>query len=149
MGHKDLDSLYPIVQEARRISDEFHLGFSFKWDQGDYETRIDISEQGYCFLGNGQLPLIGYQIFCPDILDYHNKIIIEFEEESKPNKGAKRRKGHFEFNKRDVRRDEYYKLGKFDVLKIWESNKNWKEDLKQFLIITHAKRKLDCQSPLG
>lgn len=149
MGHKDLDSLFPIVQEARRISDEFGMGFSFRWDMGDYETRVDINESGHTWLGSGQLPLTGYRIFCPDIMDYKNKIIIEFEEECKPNKGAKRRKGHFEFNKRDVKRDWYYKLGKFDVLKIWSSNKKWKEDLKQFLIITYAKRKIDCQSPLG
>lgn len=75
-------------------------------------------------------------------MDYQNKIIIEFEEEAKPNKGAKRRKGHFEGNKRDVRRDWYYTIAKFEVLKIWQSNKNWKEDLKQFLIKTYAKRKL-------
>ncbi len=149
MGHKDLDSLFPIVQEARRISDEFNLGFSFKWDQGDYETRVDISESGHTWLGSGQLPLVGYRIFCPDILDYHNKIILEYDEESKPNKGAKRRKGHFEGNKRDERRKWYYTIAKFDFFIIWQSNKNWKEDLKQFLIKTYAKRKIDCQSPLG
>lgn len=146
MGHKDLMSLFPIVQEARRISDEFDLRFSFKWDQGDYETRIDISSLGTCFIGNGKLPLIGFEMYCPDILDYNNKIIIEYEEEAKSNKGAKRRKGHFEGNNRDLKRDWAYTRAKFDLLKVWESDKKWKEKLKQFLIITYAKRKLDCQS---
>lgn len=142
MGHRDLDSLFPIVQEARRISEEYNLGFSFRWDQGDYETRIDISDLGTCFIGNGKLPLIGFEMFCPDILDFHNKIIIEYEEEAKPNKGAKRRKGHFEGNNRDLRRDWAYTRARFDYLKIWESDKNWKDTLKQFLIKTYAKRRL-------
>jgi len=140
MGHRDLMSLYPVYQECKKISDELNFGFSFKWDQGDYETRIDINEDGNCVLGNGQLPLIGYEMFCPDILDYTNRIIIEFEEECQPDKGAKKRKGHFEINTRDVRRGKYYNKAKFDLLRIWESDKQWKKTLKQFLVDTYHNR---------
>lgn len=142
MGHRDFDRIYPVWQEANRISEEFGLGFRFKFDQGNYETRIDISDLGTCFIGNGKLPLIGFEMFCPDVLDFHNKIIIEYEEEAKPNKGSKRRKGHFEGNNHDLKRDWAYTKAKFGVCKIWESDKKWKETLKQFLIKTYAKRQI-------
>lgn len=103
---------------------------------------MDIDEKGNTWLGSGQLPLIGYRIFVPDIMDYQNKIIIEFEEECKPNKGGKRRKGHCDLNNRDVRRDWAYTQAKFSLLKIWESDRDWKEKLKIFLIKCYAERKI-------
>lgn len=133
-------SLYPIYAECKRLNDEFNFGFHFTWDQGSYETRIDINEDGNCFLGNGKLPLIGYTMKCPDILDFHNKIIIEFEEECKPDKGARKRKGHFDIGTKDTQRDTLYNKAKFDVLKIWQSDKEWKKTLKKFLHYIYCKR---------
>ena len=139
MGVKDLASLFPIYLEAKKISEEYNLGFQFKIDHGSYETRIDISDLGTCFIGNGKLPLIGFDMFCPDLLDYHNKIILEYEETARPNKGAKRRKGHLEVNNHDQNRDWAYARAKFLVLKIWDSDKDWKTHLKKFLIETFTK----------
>jgi len=140
MGHKDLMSLYPIVQECRRLEGQYNWGYQFKWDQGDYETVITINSDGSWESIGHKVGTVHYnKIYVPDIIDFHNKIIIEFEEEAKPNTGylgAKKHKGHFQElpTSRDEERDSWYELAKFDVLKIYESQKDWKERLKNFLL---------------
>lgn len=143
MGHKDLTTLYKIVTKCRVLELEHNWGIDFKWDQGSFETRIDIHEDlGYSFFVNGGLPLVGYKMWNPDILllyKGHPIGCIEYEEESKPNKGSKRRKGHFEGNNHDKARDEAYQKAKLPLLKIWQSSEQstWSHKIKEFLINIH------------
>src|SRR5579871_458419 len=125
MGHKDIDKLHRINRYVMILNKEKNWYFNFKVDNGSFETRIDCNENGHVVLGNGQLPLIGYEMNCPDLLDWNDGIIIEFEEEAKKNTGyfhAKKNKGHSDYtNTKDTIRDSHYK--KFILLKIWESDK--------------------------
>jgi len=135
--------IWPIVKHARELEKQYEWGFIFRWDQGSYETRLDIREDGIWTIGNGNLPLDDFTMICPDILVmFQGRVVgvIEFEEEAKPDKGAKKRKGHFEGNKRDSKRDGLYKAAKLDLLKIWESNKDWNKDIKKFLVVLYCKR---------
>lgn len=141
MGRIDLVKIHPIYRFATDLSKEKGWPFQFKEDSGDYETAILIEKfTGDCRKPptNGKFNWAGYwELFCPDILDFNNKIIIEYEEEAKPNtrNGAKLNKGHFpeQLNKRDQRRDMFYEIAKFRVCKIWESHKDWKPTLEDFL----------------
>jgi len=75
----------------------------------------------------------------PDLIDFKNKIIIEYQEESKGRQGVLRRhgkinkKGHDEFS--DENKDIFYDVAKFNQLKIWENTplKKQNEELKEFL----------------
>jgi len=140
----DLDILFKIYNEIIRLNKVNSWYFNFKLDSGDYETRIDITETGLVMLGNGRLPLPGYEMKCPDLLDYSKKAIIEFEESAKKSTGyfhAELHKGHTEYtNTRDTERDKLYSLIKFQVLKIWDwelKNDSWKEKLESFLKSIH------------
>lgn len=143
MGHKDLMSLHRIYEKIKIISKENNLSYNFKVDDGDWETAIEfIGERSYH-------PPISVdwsnnpQIFCPDLLDYENKIIIEFEEEiGNPRSSARlARKGHNREgdlpNKRDTRRKEFYDDGNFQCFQIWESDDKWEQKLES-LLITHT-----------
>lgn len=140
MGQIDIDSLMMVYRETVRLADVHSLPFSFSVDHGTYETAIE-------FVGNvSHHPPMSKNwdsnptIFCPDLLDFHNKIIIEWEEEvGNRRPGAKlAKKGHNREGdmdtKRDSRRTQYYKSGKFRVLRIYESDKMWKEKLEAFLL---------------
>lgn len=142
MGHKDLMSLHRIYERIKIICRENHLSYNFKVDDGSWETAIEfIGERSYH-------PPISVdwsnnpQIFCPDLLDYENKIIIEFEEEIGPPRiGAKLAiKGHNHKgdlpNKRDFKRNEYYKDGNYTLFQIWKSDERWAQKLEK-LLITH------------
>ena len=142
MGHKDLMSLHRIYEKIKIISKENNLSYNFKVDDGDWETAIEfIGERSYH-------PPISVdwsnnpQIFCPDLLDYENKIIIEYEEEvGNPRPGAKlATKGHNRegdlANKRDFRRNEFYADGNFSCFQIWKSDEQWAQKLER-LLITH------------
>ena len=142
MGHKDLMSLHRIYEKIKIISKENNLSYNFKVDDGDWETAIEfIGERSYH-------PPISVdwsnnpQIFCPDLLDYENKIIIEFEEAiGNPRPGARLAiKGHNREgdlpNKRDTRRKEFYDDGNFHCFQIWESDDKWEQKLER-LLITH------------
>lgn len=144
MGHKDLKSLHLIYEETKQLSRENHWYFNFKVDDGDYETRIDIAESGLFMRGNGKLPLQGYEMKCPDLIDFSKKTIIEFEESAKKSTGyfhAEHHKGHTEYtNTRDTKRDHLYDIIGFSVLKIWDwelKDGSWKEKLRLFLEKTH------------
>ena len=64
----------------------------------------------------------GFRQFVPDLIDFKNKIIIEYQEESEGRQGVLRRrgkinkKGHDEFSDED--KDLFYDLAKFNQLKI-------------------------------
>ena len=81
----------------------------------------------------------GFRQFVPDLIDFKNKIIIEYQEECKGRQGVLRRrgkinkKGHDEFSDED--KDIFYELAKFNQLKIWENTPQdeQNEELKNFL----------------
>jgi len=139
MGEIDIEQLMKIYRECIAICKEYHLSYSFRVDHGTFETAIEfIGSKSYhppISENWNQSP----HIFCPDLLDYYNKIIIEYEEGvggSKP--GAKlARKGHHREGdmdtKRDVRRNLYYKDAKFRVLRIYEADTLWQKKLTDFL----------------
>jgi len=143
MGHKDLVSLHKIYERIKIISKENNLSYNFRVDDGSWETAIEfIGEKSY------HPPLSADwsnnpQIFCPDLLDYENKIIIEYEEEvGNPRSGAKlARKGHNREgdipNKRDSKRNVFYADGNFTLFQIWDSDEDWAQKLEKFLI-THT-----------
>ena len=140
MGHKDLDSLHTIYEKIKTICKTNDLPYHFNVDDGDWETAIEFSD------GNNYHPPISQDwsanpvIFCPDLLDYENRIIIEFEEEvGKQLPGAKlAKKGHNRegdfASKRDDKRNYFYKQGGFKMLQIWNSDNKWISKLEAFLI---------------
>jgi len=140
MGQVDIENLFRIYDEANSIIKKHSLLMRFTIDHGTYETAIE-------FVGKRSFhpPLsknwdTNPDIFCPDLLDYHNKIIIEYEEEvGNPKSGAKlAKKGHNGEgdidNKRDSRRNEHFINCDFKLLRIWESDDCWKEKLENFLL---------------
>jgi hypothetical protein len=145
MGQSDIDKLNQIYTICNQTANLLDLQFQFKEDSGNYETAIGITEDGHM-----ERPLIdstwkayknNKKLFCPDILDYSNKIIIEYDETpGQPRRGAKlARKGHDPdgMDLRTSTRDLYYALAKFRVLKIFDyefHDSRWKIKLVQFLI---------------
>jgi len=140
MGEIDIDHLMKIYRECVELCKVHHLPYSFSVDHGTYETAIE-------FIGSKSYhPPISENwnqnpdIFCPDLLDYHNKIIIEYEEEVGERRAGSKlaRKGHHREGdmdtKRDVRRNLYYNDGKFRVLRIYDSDMLWQKKLAGFLI---------------
>ena len=140
MGQVDIENLFRIYDAANSIIKKHSLLISFKIDHGTYETAIE-------FVGNRSFhpPLSKNwdthpDIFCPDLLDWHNKIIIEYEEEiGEPRGGAfLAKKGHHREgdmdNKRDTRRGKFYNEAGFHILRIWEFDKLWREKLENFLL---------------
>ena len=140
MGHQDITSLFTIKDEINIICKKNNLNFSFKVDIGNYETALE-------FVGvNVFHPPISKDwstnpiILCPDLLDYPNGMIIEYEEEignrragAQLAKKGHNREGDFD-NSRDSRRNKFYKRGGFHILRLWESDKDWKEKLEEFLL---------------
>ena len=140
MGEIDIDHLMKIYRECVELCKVHHLPYSFSVDHGTYETAIEFTDDKLYHPPISENWNQNPDIFCPDLLDYHNKIIIEYEEEvGERCSGAKlARKGHHREgdmdNKRDTRRAQFYKLGGFHILRIWESEKLWKEKLEKFLV---------------
>lgn len=139
MGETDIEKLFDIYYEALLIAKKYDLPYRFKIDEGTYETAIEfIDEKTFhppISLTWSTKPVI----FCPDLLDYHHKIIIEYEEEvGELQKGAKlatkghNREGDID-NKRDEKRNQYYNQAGFSVLRIWKSDDLWRDKLKTFL----------------
>lgn len=139
MGNVDLEKLFDIYYEALYIAKKYNLPYHFKIDEGTYETALEFIED------KSYHPPISTTwkpkpvIFCPDLLDYYHKIIIEYEEEvGEPQLGAKlatkghNREGDFD-TKRDEKRNRYYNLAGFSVLRIWKSDNFWRDKLKTFL----------------
>lgn len=131
-----------INEEIKKICKQHNLPYRFKIDHGNFETAIEFWAMGYFHPPKSkdweEARKEQREIKCPDLLDYENKLIIEYEEESKPGKssGKMGKKGHWEENKRDENRDYLYRIGGFKVLKLWESeykDDTWKVKLEEFL----------------
>src|SRR5689334_991495 len=120
MGERDLTKLEIINSEIQRLNKLYDWHFYFRVDTGNKENAIQIEEKGTFHIPT--MESLG-KILIPDLIDFSHRLIIEFEEEAEPNTGycsAKRRKGHFPelLNIKDEECDKYYKLIKFDLLKI-------------------------------
>lgn len=127
MGTNDILRIHPVYRTLTNQCKKFSWPYQFKEDLGSFETSIEFWEMGYYHPPKSknwdESKKRGTQIICPDILDYNNKIIIEYEEEPKPGKkgGKLGKKGHIEESNRDTNRDQLYRMGGFRFCKIWES----------------------------
>jgi hypothetical protein len=148
MGIQDLQKLFDINKQIKQIDKENYYNFMIDTDTKEGKTRIIIDEFGVWkkvpFLTKeqaGKFRKKGFRQFVPDLIDFKNKIIIEYQEESKGRQGILRRrgkinkKGHDEFSDED--KDMFYELAKFNQLKIWENTplEEQKEELKEFFKI--------------
>jgi len=146
MGIQDLEKLFDISEQIKQIDKENYYNFLIDTDTKEGKTRIVIDEFGTW----KKVPILtekqalefrkkGFRQFVPDLIDFKNKIIIEYQEESKGRQGVLRRrgkinkKGHDEFSDED--KDIFYELAKFNQLKIWENTSlvKQKEELQDFL----------------
>ena len=149
MGAQDLQKLFEIKNQIQQIDKKNDYNFIIDSDTKEGRTRIIIDEFGTW----EKMPNLteeqaseyrrkGFRQFVPDLIDFKNKIIIEYQEECKGRQGVLRRrgkinkKGHDEFSDED--KDIFYELAKFNQLKIWENtpeveqNKELKVFLKTF-----------------
>ena len=149
MGAQDLQKLFEIKNQIQEIDKEKDYNFIIDSDTKEGRTRIIIDEFGtWKKMPNlteeqaSEYRRKGFRQFVPDLIDFKNKIIIEYQEECKGRQGVLRRrgkinkKGHDEFSDED--KDIFYELAKFNQLKIWENtpeveqNKELKVFLKTF-----------------
>ena len=148
MGAQDLQKLFEIKNQIQQIDKKNDYNFIIDSDTKEGRTRIIIDEFGtWKKMPNlteeqaSEYRRKGFRQFVPDLIDFKNKIIIEYQEESKGRQGVLRRrgkinkKGHDEFSDED--KDLFYKLAEFNQLKIWEntSPEEQKEELEKFLKI--------------
>ena len=145
MGIQDLQKLFEINQQIKQFDKKKHYNFIIDTDTKEGKTRIVIDEFGTWkktpYLTEEQAIEFrkkGFRQFVPDLIDFKNKIIIEYQEESKGRQGVLRRrgkinkKGHDEFSDED--KDLFYELAKFNQLKIWENTslKEQKDRIRKF-----------------
>jgi hypothetical protein len=149
MGIQDLQKLFEIKNQIQQIDKKNFYNFIIDSDTKEGRTRIIIDEFGTWIktpnLTEEQASEYrkkGFRQFVPDLIDFKNKIIIEYQEECEGRQGVLRRrgkinkKGHDEFSDED--KDIFYELAKFNQLKIWENtpqveqNKELKVFLKAF-----------------
>ena len=155
LGLSDLVPLHDIYNECRRLEKEFNWGFQWKVDNGAYETAIEFYETiQFPFKLEAYHPPISKDwstvrfLKCPDILHWDDKgvkIAIEYEEEPKLSKlGPKKgKKGHSEFNSKDVERNTLYKLSGIYLFQVWQTHYedgSYKKKLKKFLTDVYCKR---------
>ena len=146
MGIQDLEKLFHINQQIKNIDKQNEYNFVIDTDTKEGKTRIIIDEIGTWkkvpVLTKEQAEVFrkkGFRQFVPDLIDFKNKIIIEYQEESEGRQGILRRrgkinkKGHDEFSDED--KDIFYDLAKFSQLKIWENTpvEKQREELETFL----------------
>lgn len=144
MGHVDIEKLHKIYRACTDFSTLGSLPFRFLEDAGHQETAIIIREDGIVSRPDrieitvGELAgieKIQARCFVPDVMDFTNKIIVEFEETY-----TTKKKGH-DPDGNDLRtswRDLYYGLGAFRLLKIFDyefkDERVWKIKLFRFLM---------------
>ena len=148
MGIQDIQKLFEINQQIKEIDKKNYYNFVIDTDTKEGRTRIFIDEFGTWektpHLTEEQATDYrkkGFRQFVPDLIDFKNKIIIEYQEECKGRQGVLRRhgkinkKGHDEFSDED--KDIFYELAKFNQLKIWENTPQDEQnkELENFLKI--------------
>ena len=153
MGIQDLEKLFHINEQIKEIDKERKYNFVIDTDTKEGKTRIIIDEFGKWekarYLTKEQAENFrkkGFRQFVPDLIDFKNKIIIEYQEESEGRHGVLRRhgkinkKGHDEFSDED--KDMFYDIANFDQLKIWENTtpEKQREELEIFLTLFSANK---------
>lgn len=144
MGEVDIAKLMEIYVFVLDFCKGRNIFFRFAVDEGKFETAIEFisfTEAVHPPISSSWTALRknGNAIYVPDLLDFPNKIIIEYEEESKPMKGPKIiKKGHSEESTVDMLRDKFYKDAGFRLFKVWESDIEWKKKLGEFLLRCNA-----------
>ncbi len=152
MGTQDLEKLFFIKQQIEEFDEKNHYNFVVDTDTKEGKTRIVIDEFGTW----KKVPSLteeqaddyrkkGFRQFVPDLIDFKNKIIIEYQEESQGSQGVLRRrgkinkKGHDEFSDED--KDLFYHLAKFNQFKIWENTPLDEQnvELRKFLTSSSSK----------
>ena len=146
MGIQDIKKLFEIKQQIKQIDKKKYYNFIIDTDTKEGKTRIIIDEFGTwkktpCMTEEQatEYRRKGFRQFVPDLIDFKNKIIIEYQEECKGRQGVLRRrgkinkKGHDEFSDED--KDIFYELAEFNQLKIWENTPQDEQnkELKNFL----------------
>ena len=155
MGKRDIETLNKICCFANAFCKLAGLPFRFKEDAGDYETAIVFNEEAKtCRIpeSHEDWDKIPYPeaLICPDISDYDNRIIFEYEEEGQKKRPGARltSKGHGPegdiSNKRDTRRNQFYLDNNFYLLRIWESQLKleiiWKIRVIEFILNCYKKK---------
>ncbi len=125
MGHQDIEKLLEIKKWINEYQKDHKVKFAFIVDIDTQEgkTRIMINQKGTWYkepsLTESQAKHYRkheFEMFVPDLIDFKNKLIIEFQEEPIKRRGAYLAiKGHDEFSDED--KDLYYDLAKFTQLK--------------------------------
>ena len=136
MGEQDLDRIDVITKYANSFPS---YNFEMDTDTKNSRNTMLISEYGVIVRPPIseevalQLRKDGFRPFVPDMMDFRNKKIIEYQEEPTAAKsgGKLGKKGHDEFSDED--KDLFYQLAGFKQLKIWESDVNWMEKVESFL----------------
>ncbi len=132
MGVKDLIQLDAIQQIIKKLEKENNWGYTFKIDFGTYETAIIFNEEVNVYRRpepKENWTTIEYpeSLICPDLSDYKNKILIEYEEEGRKKRSGAHlaTKGHGPPGdmptKRDSKRNLFYANNNFRFCRIWES----------------------------
>lgn len=140
MGIKDTESLHKIYEKVKSFCKENNLPYSFKVDDGSFETAIEFWALGYHHPPKSEnweaSRAAGNEIKCPDLLDFEHKLIIEYDEEGQKKLSGARlaRKGHGPEgdipNLRDTDRERLYRLGSFKFLRFYETDlkeENWQK----------------------
>jgi len=150
MGEVDVEILHDILETTKTLEKENNWGFKFRTDNGKFETAIEFTAIGYHHPPKSnsweEAKSEQNEIKCPDLLDFHNRIILEYEEEEgRPKSGAYlAKKGHNELSDSDQHRDHLYRIGGFRYFKIWESaykDGSYKKKLWKFLCDCFCNRK--------
>lgn len=154
MGGQDLQKLFEIKNQIQQIDKKKYYNFIIDSDTKEGRTRIIIDEFGtWKKTPNlteeqaSEYRKKGFRQFVPDLIDFKNKIIIEYQEECKGRQGVLRRrgkinkKGHDEFSDED--KDIFYELAKFNQLKIWENTPEVEQnkELEVFLKVFSKNKK--------
>ena len=152
MGEVDYHRLSPIYTMANHLSRTLSLPFHFEVDSDTIHSKTTIifnvetgsyrkptpAKESISDIRHPEISIV------PDICDFENKIVIEYEEETGPRKSgdhyAKKAHGHEGDldKKKDERRNDCYDAAGFRLLRIWESafkkSEIWKKELETFLL---------------
>jgi len=149
MGESDYNNrLYPVYRKATDLCKDLGIPCQFRIDRHQETAIIFNLETGKYRKRAPTEPWESIKYpelqIVPDICDYDNKMIIEFEEEPEKRKPGDKQShsGHHREGdmpkKKDVRRNGCYKRAGFALHQVWESHfyntDGWKIALADFLI---------------
>lgn len=152
MGERDIVALNKIYRFSNDFCKLSGIPFHFEEDSGQYQTAIVFDEEEISYRKpesheHWNNVLYPETMICCDVLDYDNKIILEYEEEGQKNRSGASlpSKGHGRDgdipNKRDTKRNQFYNDNEFFFLRIWEAQFKvetiWKIKVIEFLLFCY------------